>query len=107
MGISVEELTQFFTTFVMLQWWNLLNARSLGSCHSAFRYLLRCRGMLLVMAMILAGQWLIVTFGGQMFRTQPLSAANWAIIVAATSPVFLVGEAIRAFRRYSIKKNGI
>jgi Ca2+-transporting ATPase len=104
-GISVEELTQFFTTFVMLQWWNLLNARALGSCHSAFRYLLRCRGMLLVMAMILVGQWLIVTFGGEMFRTQPLSAHTWMVIIAATSPVFIVGEAIRAFRRYKRAAN--
>lgn len=104
-GITVEELTEFFTTFVMLQWWNLLNARALGSCHSAFRDLLHCRGMLVVMAVILAGQWLIVTFGGQMFRTQPLSVTTWTTIIAATSPVLLVGEVIRAFRRYLIRKN--
>jgi Ca2+-transporting ATPase len=104
-GITVEELTEFFTTFVMLQWWNLLNARALGSCHSAFRDLLHCRGMLVVMAVILAGQWLIVTFGGQMFRTQPLSVTTWTTIIAATSPVLLVGEVITAFRRYLIRKN--
>lgn len=100
-GITVGELTVFFTTFVMLQWWNLLNAKTLGSCHSAFHHLLRCRGMLLVLAMTLVGQWLIVTFGGKMFRTEPLSLQTWLTIIAATSPVLVVGELYRMVKRMS------
>ena len=102
-GISVNELTQFFTTFVMLQWWNLLNARSLGSCHSAFRMLWHCKGMLLVMAMILIGQWLIVTFGGEMFRTVPLPPSAWLTIILASSPIFIAGEVYRALLRLRSK----
>lgn len=98
-GIDIHELTIFFTTFVMLQWWNLLNARTLSSCHTAFRYLWRCRGLLLVLAMILLGQWLIVTFGGKMFRTVPLSPLIWLKIILCTSPVFLLGEVYRLVRR--------
>ena len=98
-GISTHELTVFFTTFVMLQWWNLFNAKTLGSTHSAFRYLYRCKGMLLVLALILAGQWLIVTFGGDMFRTEPLSWRAWVTIIVATSPVLIVGELYRLLRR--------
>ena len=98
-GIDIRELTVFFTTFVMLQWWNLLNARTLGSCHSAFRYLWRCRGLLLVLVMILAGQWLIVTFGGKMFRTVPLPALTWLTIIIGTSPVLWLGEAYRLIKR--------
>ena len=97
-GINVEELTVFFTTFVMLQWWNLFNARALGSRHSAFRYLHRSQGLLLVLAMILVGQWLIVTFGGRMFRTVPLSATTWLTIFAATSPVLIIGEIYRKLK---------
>ncbi len=98
--VDVHELTLFFTTFVMLQFWNLFNAKCLGSDHSAFRYLWRDRGLLLVLAFILAGQWLIVTFGGRMFRTQPLSAAEWGIIIGATGvAVFLGGEIYRALKR--------
>ena len=98
-GVDIRELTVFFTTFVMLQWWNLLNARTLGSCHSAFRYLWRCRGLLLVLVMILAGQWLIVTFGGKMFRTVPLPALTWLTIIIGTSPVLWLGEAYRLIKR--------
>ena len=98
-GIDIRELTVFFTTFVMLQWWNLLNARTLGSCHSAFRYLWRCRGLLLVLVMILAGQWLIVTFGGKMFRTVPLPALTWLPILIGPSPVLWLGEAYRLIKR--------
>ena len=98
-GIDIRELTIFFTTFVMLQWWNLLNARTLGSCHSAFRYLWRCRGLLLVLVMILVGQWLIVTFGGKMFRTVPLSSMTWLTIIVGTSPVLWLGEVYRLTRR--------
>ena len=94
-GIDLRELTVFFTTFVMLQWWNLLNARTLGSCHTAFRYLWRCRGLLLVLLMILVGQWLIVTFGGTMFRTTPLPFRTWLYIIIGTSPVLWFGELYR------------
>ena len=98
-GINTRELTEFFTTFVMLQWWNLFNAKMLGSVHSAFRYLYRCRGFLLVLIMILGGQWLIVTFGGDMFRTEPLPWQSWLTIIAATSPVMVIGELYRFVQR--------
>jgi Ca2+-transporting ATPase len=98
-GIDIHELTVFFTTFVMLQWWNLLNARTLSSCHSAFRYIWRCRGLLLVLLMILVGQWLIVTFGGKMFRTVPLPPLTWLTIIVGTSPVLWLGEAYRLILR--------
>ena len=98
-GVDPKELTIFFCIFVMLQWWNLFNARSLGSCHSAFRRLCACRGFLFVLAMVLAGQWLIVTFGGKMFRTVPLEWSCWGWIIFGTSPVLWVGEVYRLIVR--------
>ena len=97
--IDVHELTMFFTTFVMLQFWNLFNAKCLGSTHSAFHNLRHDGGLLLVLLLIFIGQWLIVTFGGRMFRTQPLSAEEWLIITAATSVVLIAGELWRAIKR--------
>ena len=67
-GVDIRELTIFFTTFVMIQLWNLFNAKTLGTNHTAFRYLWKDRGLLLVLFMVIFGQWLIVTFGGKMFR---------------------------------------
>lgn len=93
--VDIHELTLFFTTFVMLQFWNLFNAKTLGSRHSAFHNLRGDRGMLFVMLLILAGQWLIVTFGGKMFRTVPLSLEEWLIIIAATSAILWIGELYR------------
>jgi len=98
-GVDATELTVFFTIFVMLQWWNLFNAKQLGSNHSAFRRLWACRGFLLVLALVLVGQWLIVTFGGRMFRTVPLSWEVWLYIILGTSPVLILGEVWRAVRR--------
>ena len=98
-GIDAHELTVFFTIFVMMQWWNLFNAKALGSCHSAFRRLWACRGFLLVLALVLAGQWCIVTFGGEMFRTVALSWKWWLAIVAGTSPVLIFGELYRMIQR--------
>lgn len=94
-GVDDEELTIFFTLFVLLQWWNLFNARTLGSHHSAFRRLWACRGFLLVLALVLVGQWLIVTFGGDMFRTVPLSWQTWLLMLIGTSPVLWIGEVFR------------
>ncbi len=103
-GVNVHELTWFFTTFVMLQFWNLFNAKALGSSHSAFRHFLHDKGMILVLGIILFGQWLIVTFGGEMFRTEPLSLLEWGVIIASTSVVLWVGEIWRLARRISNNK---
>ena len=103
--IDVHELTLFFTTFVMLQFWNLFNAKSLGSAYSAFRYFWRDRGLVLVLALILFGQWFIVTFGGRMFRTQPMSLTEWGITIASTGIVVLgSGELWRGLKRLRVKK---
>uniref|UniRef100_A0AB33J4M8 P-type Ca(2+) transporter n=1 Tax=Prevotella sp. GTC17254 TaxID=3236794 RepID=A0AB33J4M8_9BACT len=91
-GVDIHELTIFFTTFVMLQFWNLFNAKCLGSHHSAFRRLWADKGLGLVLLIILGGQWFIVTFGGKMFRTVPLSATEWLTIIGATSVVLWFGE---------------
>lgn len=98
--IDVHELTLFFTTFVMLQFWNLFNAKCLGSNYSAFRHFWRDRGLILVLALTFVGQWLIVTFGGRMFRTLPLSFTEWTVIIVATG-VFVLGsgEIYRAVKR--------
>ena len=96
---DVHHLTIFFTVFVMLQWWNLFNAKSLGSRHSAFHRFLADKGLMVVLVIILAGQWLIVTFGGRMFRVEPLSAEEWLWIIVCTSPVMIVGELMRVVSR--------
>ena len=98
-GVDATELTVFFTIFVMLQWWNLFNARMLGSNYSAFRRLWACKGFLFVLLIVLVGQWLIVTFGGRMFRTVPLSWQTWGYIIAGTSLVLWVGEIYRWIQR--------
>lgn len=103
-AISVKALTIFFTAFVMIQWWNLFNAKTLGTSHSAFNELLKDPGLLLTLCIILAGQWLIVTFGGKMFRTEPLSAEEWLCIIAGTSVVLWIGEIIRGVKRLTAKR---
>ena len=97
-NVDTHQLTIFFTTFVMLQFWNLFNAKTLNSHHSTFRRLYADRGLLLVLLLIVAGQWLIVTFGGRMFRTVPLSLAEWGCIIGATSVVMWAGEVWRWFK---------
>ena len=92
--VQIHELSMFFTTFVMLQFWNLLNAKALGSGKSAFHGIMNDKGLLSVMLMILGGQWLIVTYGGKMFRCVPLSLTEWLLITAATSAVVWIGEGL-------------
>ena len=103
-GVDVHELTMFFTTFVMIQFWNLFNAKALMSHHTAFRHFLKDKGMILVLVLVLVGQWIIVTFGGEMFRTTPLSLHEWLLIIGSTSVVLWVGELWRAFKRMIVKR---
>ena len=103
-GVDVHELTMFFTTFVMIQFWNLFNAKALMSHHTTFRHFLKDKGMILVLVLVLVGQWIIVTFGGEMFRTTPLSLHEWLLIIGSTSVVLWVGELWRGFKRMIAKR---
>lgn len=103
-GVDVHELTMFFTTFVMIQFWNLFNAKALMSHHTAFRHFLKDKGMILVLVLVLVGQWIIVTFGGEMFRTTPLSLHEWLLIIGSTSVALWAGELWRTFKRMIAKR---
>ena len=98
-GMTARRLTIFFTFFVMLQFWNLFNARVFGTTDSAFKGISKSYGMELIILAILGGQILIVQFGGAVFRTVPLDLSTWITIMASTSLVLWVGESVRFARR--------
>ena len=99
-GIQQDELTWFFTTFVMLQMWNLLNARCLRTNQSVFKGLSKAGGLIAVMIMIVIGQWLIVEFGDGMFRTVPMPLWIWLAIIIATGVIMIgCGEIYRLIKR--------
>ena len=98
LGFAIQ-LSLFFTIFVMLQFWNLFNAKAFMTGKSAFASLGACKGILFIAAVILAGQWLIVTFAGDMFNVDPLPAIDWIIIIAGTSLVLWIGEIFRLFQK--------
>ena len=101
--MSVRELSIFFTFFVMLQFWNLFNARCLGSNNSAFSNLGGNRSFLMIAAIILLLQIVIVQFGGEFFRTEPLTFKEWIMIIASTSLVLIAGEILRGIRRLNAR----
>ncbi len=96
-GLSGYELSLFFTIFVFLQFWNMFNARAFETGRSAFHFK-GCGGFGLIALIILIGQILIVTFGGEFFNVEPLKAVDWAIIIGGTSIVLWIGELIRLFK---------
>jgi Ca2+-transporting ATPase len=96
--VTDYELSVFYATFIMLQFWNLFNARVLGRDVSAFSGIRENRAFLWIALAILIGTILIVQFGGEIFRTVPLTLTDWLVIIAATSPVLLLGEIIRFMR---------
>lgn len=101
-GMSQYEQSEFFTFFVMLQFWNMFNAKAYMTGESAFKGLFADKTFLLVCGIIIAGQFLIVTFGGEMFNVEPLTAKSWGIIIASTSLVLWIGEIKRVFSRNRI-----
>ena len=101
--VSVYELSVFFTIFVMMQFWNMFNARTLGGNRSAFYKLKENRNFVVIAVLILVLQIVIIQFGGGFFRTEPLSLEHWAAIIAGTSLVLWIGELCRLFKR--IKEN--
>ena len=97
-GLSPYELSLFFTAFVFMQFWNRFNARAFATGRSAFLFR-GCAGFELIALVILLGQVLIVSVGGEFFTVVPLRLSDWLIIIGSTSMVLWIGEAVRLFKR--------
>jgi Ca2+-transporting ATPase len=97
-GLSEYELSLFFTFFVMLQFWNMFNAKAFMTGKSAFYNIKNCKGFLLVAAVIFFGQILIVEIGGKMFNVCHLQLKDWIFIVLSTSVVMIIGEILRCIK---------
>ena len=97
--LTPYEQSWFFTFFVMLQFWNMFNAKAFMTGRSAFSGIKDCGSFVFVAFVILIGQYLIVTFGGEMFNVTPLSLHSWLVIIAITSPVLWIGELARIIVR--------
>ncbi len=94
-GLSPYELTLFFTTFVMSQFWNMFNAKAFMTGRSAFSHLSECRGFMFIAVIILVGQVFIVELGGAMFNVTHLNCADWTAVILTTSTVLWIGEGVR------------
>ena len=97
-GLNPYEESLFFTIFVMLQFWNMFNARAYKTGRSAFNFK-DCESFGLIALIIVVGQVLIVSFGGKMFNVVPLKAIDWLIVIGGTSIVLWIGEIFRLIKR--------
>ena len=98
-GLSAYELSLFFSIFVMLQFWNMFNAKAYRTGRSAFAEIGKSQGFIIIAAAIIIGQVVITTFGGAMFSVTPLLLTDWCLIIAATSLVLWIGELLRLIKR--------
>ena len=98
-GLSAYELSLFFSIFVMLQFWNMFNAKAYRTGRSAFAEIGKSQGFIMIAAAIIIGQVVITTFGGAMFSVTPLLLTDWCFIIAATSLVLWIGELLRLIKR--------
>ena len=98
-GLSAYELSLFFSIFVMLQFWNMFNAKAYRTSRSAFAEIGKSQGFIMIAAAIIIGQIVITTFGGAMFSVTPLLLTDWCLIIAATSLVLWIGELLRLIKR--------
>lgn len=104
-SITDYELSMFFTLFVLLQFWNLFNAKTLGTNNSTFHKFLSNKTFLLIDGFILGMQIIIVQFGGKLFRTVPLSFTDWLLVIGGSSIVLWVGEFLRLLKRIRAAKS--
>lgn len=97
---SLEYKTIFFTGFVFMQIWNLLNARVMGSTKSAFSALWKNKTFIVVLSLIILLQVLIVEFlPSGLFRTCKIGIEYWGAIVGVTAIVIIIGEIYRGVKR--------
>lgn len=104
-GLSAYELGLFFTIFVMLQFWNLFNAKAFMTNGSAFKGISwkNTKWFILITIIIFAGQVFITETPGvqEMFNVAKggIKRMDWLIIIAATSLVLWIGEAVRWIKK--------
>lgn len=98
-GLNSYELSIFFTIFVMMQFWNIFNARSLFTNNSAFKRLRKDKMFISVLVIILLGQIAIINIGQQTFQVRPIQLLDWIWITVLTSIVLWIGEGLRYILR--------
>ncbi len=96
--LTVRQVSIFFTVYVLFQVWNEINCRSLVPEESGLRGLSSNPIFLAIIGTIVLGQVLIVTFGGEVFKVEPLSLPDWLVITAATASVLGFAEVARRVR---------
>lgn len=108
--MSSYEMGIFFSFFVIMQFWNLFNAKYFRTCRSLLQDIIELcvnpqrvmtsysKGFLLIVVVILLGQFLIVNGVGELFGVSPLPLKDWICILIGTSPILLVPDIIRTMK---------
>lgn len=96
------EMGIFFTTFVMLQFWNIFNAKNYRTGNSFLLTLFSKTafswGFYMIVLVILGGQYMIVNHLGKFFDVAPLSWSDMGLITAVTSLVLFLPEFVRIIK---------
>ena len=104
---SLTDSAIVFSTYVLLQVFNEINARSLNPNESPLRGLFKNRAFMGVLALIVVVQVVMTQIGGRVgadvFRTAPLSAETWFLIVIGSGTALVFGEMVRFVRRMSLR----
>ncbi|MBO4804011.1 MAG: calcium-translocating P-type ATPase, PMCA-type [Muribaculaceae bacterium] len=103
-NINPQEMGVFFSVFVFLQFWNMLNARSFETGKWAFNNMEDSKVFWCVAAVIFVGQIVLVQFFSPLFNCAPLDFKTWLYIILGTSPVFLIGQTIMWIKNKSISR---
>ena len=113
--MSSYEMGVFFSVFVVMQFWNLFNAKYFRTGRSVLQDLIALfihpqrvfesysKGFLLIVVVILLGQVLIVNVVGELFGVSPLPLRDWMYILVGTSPILIVPDIIRSARHLLIR----
>lgn len=106
-SMTAAEVTIFFTTFVMLQWWNMQAVR-LFAAEKGERGFNKCRMFLLIWVIILIGQVAIVELGVDLFGVKDLDLpGSWLPIAGITAVVVAVTFLFRCgLWKKSLKRDG-
>lgn len=101
------ELGVFFTFLVLLQFWNIFNARYFRTGRSLVQDMAEIirdpkswsrhysTGFIAILLAIFIGQILITNVFGEMFGVEAISFDDWLLLILVSSPVLVIGELFR------------
>jgi Ca2+-transporting ATPase len=93
---GLQHNTMIFNVFVWCQMWNMFNCRRVHDETDVFADVLSSKLLTNILLVIGVGQFVIITFCGELASTVPLSFDQWVLSIVLGASALPLGSVLRS-----------